>query len=248
MANFVDGDANNARHNSWSTRVLRGSRETARHRRPRRHLLPRKNPQRLKDAADTKFYYLYLKFIIARAPEGPGPEQRDPSSFSLRPFADILSRRRPNLSFLNFLLISYPPAESRIVALRGSSRRSPKSASVHRRNVVPLIFRSTTASPPFLVPSIRNLQSSRRFHLSSSIPSFFTVPCRLRDLDAIGPQKKDIFPQTVVRTLRLRKKGCGVMEYRITTSEIGTRGLQERNQSNRLSLSYTTNINIDHSN
>lgn len=91
MANFVDGDANNARHNSWSTRVLRGSRETARHRRPRRHLLPRKNPQRLKDAADTKFYYLYLKFIIARAPEGPGPDgpRRAPSGETPRPSRSV---------------------------------------------------------------------------------------------------------------------------------------------------------------
>lgn len=63
---------------------------------PRRHLLPRKNPQRLKDAADTKFYYLYLKFIIARAPEGPGGPDEDetPSSSSFLPllgdpFADV---------------------------------------------------------------------------------------------------------------------------------------------------------------
>jgi len=42
------------------------------------------------------------------------------------------------------------------------------------------------------------------------MPPFFVYLCRLRALDAIGPQKKGIFPQTVMRTLRFCKKGCGI--------------------------------------
>jgi len=116
MANFVG--ANNARRNSWSSpRAFPGtSRETAaRHRRPDRRLPPRKNRGR----ARTKFYYLYLKFIIARHSR---PRRSPPAAAAAAiHLSGVFSRpgpsRGPNLSFLRLFINFLPPAESR------SSRR-----------------------------------------------------------------------------------------------------------------------------
>lgn len=78
-------------------RVLRGSRETARHHRPRRHLLPRKNPQLAFKTRRIRNFIIYIFEIYYRAcAEGPRVFRRDPSSPSpsvspSRP--RILSRR-----------------------------------------------------------------------------------------------------------------------------------------------------------
>lgn len=126
-----------------------------------------------------------------------------PSFHPSRSPPDILSRRRPNLSFLHFLLISYP------VALKGSSRRSPKSASVHRRNVVPhfsLHHRVRLLFPSFL------RSWTYRVGDSTVLPSIFAA---LRDLDCCR-RRKAFFRKRSVRTLRLRKRECYVIEYRIS--------------------------------
>lgn len=51
-------------------RVLRGSRETARHRRPRRHLLPRKNPQLAFKTWRIRNFIIYIFEIYYRACAG----------------------------------------------------------------------------------------------------------------------------------------------------------------------------------
>lgn len=78
---------------------------------------------------DAKFYYLYLKFIIAGprgGPIGSGtvlPPSHLPGPFLQRFLAS--SHRRPNLSFLNFLLIS-SLLRNRDRRIKRMSRRSPK--------------------------------------------------------------------------------------------------------------------------
>lgn len=99
------------------------------------------------------------------------PPSRSPS----RSPPDILSRCRPNLSFLNFLLISYPPAESRSSHLKGSSRGGHRNPHRCTDGMSSLIFRSTTAPRPEH-PSLRSFSiPSRRFHLSSSIFAVYAI-------------------------------------------------------------------------
>jgi len=137
---------------------------------PRRHPLPRKNPQRLKwRRRDTKFYYLYMKFIISSDRLwGVQRQWRGPSSSFLCPsfLRRVLasSRRRSNLSFLNFLLISYLP-RNRDRRIKRMSRRSPKC-----------IGTQTECRPSFfaLPPRRRALSHPFKPRLSeSAIPSFF---------------------------------------------------------------------------
>jgi len=107
-----------------------------------------------------------MKFIIS--PGWPEGQWRDLSSSSLSPLLlqRLLasSRRRSNLSFLNFLLISYLP-RNRDHRIKRMSRRSPKC-----------IGTQTECRPSFfaLPPCRRTLP--RPFNLKllqSAIPSFF---------------------------------------------------------------------------
>lgn len=105
-----------------------------------------------------------MKFIISSdRPQGAQRQWRGPSSSSLSPsFLQCLlasSRRRSNLSFLNFLLISYLP-RNRDHRIKRMSRRSPKC-----------IGTQTECRPSFFVlPPCRRTLSIRssqswRFHL-----------------------------------------------------------------------------------
>lgn len=108
---------------------------------------------------------------------------------SISPFSRVDPSRGPNLSFFNFLLISYLP-RNRDHRIKRMSRRS---ASVHGRNAVPhfSLYRHHRTLPRPFDPEC----------IPSSIPPFFvlSLPFRTvyRDRDAIGAQKKDILPRVI---------------------------------------------------
>lgn len=106
----------------------------------------------LESQADWKFYYLYLKFIIALTGlVGPllvhrysfrGVRVPSPRQPLLAP-----SRRRPNLSFLNFLLISYCSRNRDRIKRNVHGRWTVTEMHRYTNGMPSLIFRSSPSSP-----------------------------------------------------------------------------------------------------
>lgn len=110
-------------------------------------------------------------------------------TFSLASF-----RRQPNLSFLDFLLISYLPRnrDRRIKRMSRWRRRSPKSIGT-QTECRPSFF----ASPRRPSDSFSSLRRGAPKERIAAIPSFFVSLSRfvqfIRGLDAIGSRKRDAF-------------------------------------------------------
>lgn len=147
-----------------------------------------------------------MKFIISSdRPQGVQRQWRGPSSSSLSPsFLQCLlasSRRRSNLSFLNFLLISYLP-RNRDHRIKRMSRRSPKC-----------IGTQTECRPSFfaLPPCHRTLPRPFDPKLSeSAIPSFFVFflcSVSFTWLRCYRAAEERHFSANIRCILRLHKKG-----------------------------------------
>lgn len=125
----------------------------------------------------------------ARPPPSPVffPRRVLPSLLLLAP-----SRRRPNLSFLNFLLISYRSRNRDRI-----KRNGHRNASVHRRNAVPnfSLFFSPPPSPP---PPRGEERRAGRIHLLRSFsarrPLAAPLAATALPIDAIGiPDRRNAF-------------------------------------------------------
>lgn len=154
-----------------------------------------------------KFYYLYLKFIIARdqAPSSPSPAVSPSRRGFLASF-----HRRSNLSFRNFLLIS-SLLRNRERRIKRMSRRSPKCIGT-QTECRPSFFALPPTNRPVAASSAPSQSGSRS---PGVIPPFFvrSVPCRLRGPDAIeteGARRKAFFRKhgrvLRARCPRFRKK------------------------------------------